>query len=96
MKLKEQRLNESSKPKRGGISMATKANPLSYLNFWEEASALEIGLFIECASEDDKRLLVNALYECRKQSGGFDDLMIFQPNPSNVLYIAKKTTELPE
>jgi len=76
--------------------MATKANPLSYLNFWEEASALEIGLFVECAHEDDKRLLVNALYECRKQTGGFDDLMIFQPNPSNVLYIAKKTTELPE
>jgi len=76
--------------------MATKANPLSYLNFWEEAASLEIGLFVECASEDDKRLLVNALYECRKQSGGFDDLMIFQPNPPNVLYIAKKTTELPE
>ena len=71
--------------------MATKANPLSYLNFWEEAASLEIGLFVECATERDKRLLVNALYECRKQTGGFDDLMTFQPHPSNVLYIAKRT-----
>lgn len=78
------------------MQMTTKANPLSYLNFWEEAAALEFGLLVECSSEDDKRLLVNALYECRKQSGGFDNLMIFQPNPSNVLFIAKKTTELPE
>jgi len=76
--------------------MTTKANPLSYLNFWEEASALEFGLYVACADEADKRLLVNALYECRKQSGGFDELMIFQPNPPNVLFIAKRTTELPE
>ena len=76
--------------------MTTKANPLSYLNFWEEAASEEFGLLVECASEDDKRLLVNALYECRKQSGGFENLMIFQPNPPNVLFIAKKTTELPE
>lgn len=75
--------------------MATKANPLSYLNFWQEAEAQEFGLLVECANEDDKRLLVNALYECRKASGGFENLMIFQPNPPNVLYIAKKTTELP-
>jgi len=76
--------------------MGTKANPLSYLNFWEEAAALEFGLLVECASEDDKSALAKALWECRKRSGGFDELMIFQPNPSNVLYIAKRTTELPE
>ena len=76
--------------------MSTKANPLSYLNFWEEAATLEFGLLVECASEDDKAALAKALWECRKQSGGFDNLMIFQPNPPNVLFIAKKTTELPE
>jgi len=76
------------------LRMTTKANPLSYLNFWETAAEEEFGLLIECATEGDKRLLVNALYECRKQSGGFENLMIFQPNPPNVLFIAKKTTEL--
>lgn len=76
--------------------MVTKANPLSYENFWQEAAGQELGLRVECADEADKRLLVNALYECRKQTGGYDDLMIFQPNPPNVLFIAKKTgTELP-
>jgi len=73
--------------------MATKADPLSYLNFWEEAAAHEFGLLVECASEDDKAALAKALWECRKQSGGFDNLMIFQPNPPNVLYIAKKMTK---
>ena len=75
--------------------MATKADPLSYANFWEEAAAQEIGLLVECESEDDKRLLVNALYACRQAHGGWEDMIIFQPYPPNVLYIAKKTTELP-
>lgn len=70
--------------------MATKLDPLSYLNFWEEAQAQEFGLLVECESEDDKRLLVNALYECRKASGGFEELMIFQPSTTE-LFIAKKT-----
>jgi len=76
--------------------MATKPNPLSYANFWEEAAAQEIGLFVECANEDDKRLLVNSLYECRKQLEGFEELMIFQPNPPNVFFIAKRTTGVVE
>lgn len=74
--------------------MATKANPLSYLNFWEEAEALEFGLHVECACEDDKRMLAQALWDCRKASGGFENLMILQPHPPTVLFIAKKTTEL--
>ncbi len=73
--------------------MATKPNPLSYLNFWEEASALEFGLRVECATEEDKRSLAAALWECRKQSGGFEDLIIFQPT-TTVLFIAKKTVTL--
>jgi hypothetical protein len=76
--------------------MTTKPNPLSYLNFWQEASSLEFGLLVEMATEDDKRLLVNALYECRKQSGGFENMIIMQPNPPNVFYIMKKTVEMPE
>jgi len=71
--------------------MTTKLDPLAYLNFWEEAAAQEFGLYVECVNEDDKRLLINALYECRKQSEGFKELMIFQPYPPNVLFIAKKT-----
>jgi hypothetical protein len=73
--------------------MATKADPLIYRSYWEEAAEQEIGIAVECASEDDKRLLVNALYECRKQIGQFDELMIFQPTLTT-LFIAKKMTEM--
>lgn len=73
--------------------MATKPDPLTYLNFWQEASQQEFGLLVLCDTEDDKRLLVNALYECRKQSGGFENMMILQPNPANTFFIAKKTME---
>ncbi len=77
-------------------TMATKPDPLSYLNFWEEAKAQEFGLLVECATEQDKRLLVVALYECRKQSGGFEELMILQPGTKEI-FIAKKTLqEMPE
>jgi hypothetical protein len=70
--------------------MATKADPLSYRNFWEEAQDQEFGIRVECASEDDKRLLVNALYECRKVLGMYEELSIFQPHPSNTFYICKR------
>jgi hypothetical protein len=73
--------------------MVTKANPLSYLNFWQEADAEEIGICVECETEEDKRALVNALYDCRKLSGGFENLMIFQPT-TTMFFIAKKTTEV--
>lgn len=76
--------------------MTTKPDPLTFLNFWQEASEQEFGLLIVCKDEDDKRLLVNTLYACRQASGGFENMMILQPNPSNTLFIAKKTTELPE
>jgi hypothetical protein len=75
--------------------MTTKPNPLSYLNFWQEASELEFGLLVEMASEDDKRNIVNALYECRKQSGGFENMIIMQPT-TTMFYIMKKTVEMPE
>lgn len=74
--------------------MATKLNPLSYSNFWETAAEEEIGLLVECENAQDKILLINALYECRKQTGGFENLMIFNPQSPNMLFIAKKTVEL--
>jgi hypothetical protein len=70
--------------------MATKLDPLSYLNFWEEAEAQEFGLLVEVETEQDKRLLVVALYECRKLSDRFEELMIFQPGETEI-FIAKKT-----
>jgi len=76
--------------------MATKPDPLSYLNFWEEAAAQEFGLLVECETEQDKRLLIVALYECRKQAGGFEELMLLQPSTTEI-FIAKKTlTEMPK
>lgn len=76
--------------------MATKLPALTYLRYWQMAAAQEIGIMI---TTSDRILLVNALYECRKQSGGFEDLMIFQPvfeGKDNVIFIANKTVELPE
>jgi len=76
--------------------MTTKLPATYYLPLWEQAAEQEIGIRITCPNADHQRLLVNALYECRKQVGGFEDLMIFQPAPVGTLYIAKKTTEVPE
>jgi hypothetical protein len=70
--------------------MATKLNPLTYKNFWEEAASLEFGLLVELESEADKPLFVNALYECRKMMGGFENMMISQPHPANTVFIHKK------
>jgi hypothetical protein len=70
--------------------MATKLDPLSYRNFWEEADAAEFGLLVECETDQDRRLLVVALYECRKKTGGFEELMLFQPSETEI-FIAKKT-----
>lgn len=78
------------------MKMTTKLDPLTYLNFWQEASEQEFGLLVECKDEDDKRLLVNALYACRQATGGFENLIVMQPMPPNVLFITKKTVELPE
>jgi hypothetical protein len=76
--------------------MTTKLPATYYLPLWEQAHSEEIGILIRCVSPDHQRLLVNALYECRKQTGGFDHLIIFQPHPPGTIYIAHKTTELPE
>jgi hypothetical protein len=76
--------------------MATKLDPISYLNFWQEAEKQEFGILVEVASEEDKRLLVNALYACKRATGGFENLMIAQPGVTT-FFIVKKTSaeELP-
>lgn len=75
--------------------MTTKLPPTFYLPLWEKADSEEIGILIRCADADSQRKLVNALYQCRSETGGFEDLMLFQPAPVGTIYIARKTVELP-
>lgn len=76
--------------------MTTKLPPSYYLPLWEQAAEQEIGLHVTTASSDDQRSLINSLYACRQEFGGFEDMMIFQPHPVGTIYIAKKAVELPE
>lgn len=76
--------------------MTTKLPPSHYLPLWEEASAQEIGICVTCDGPDSQRSLLNSLYACRQEFGGFEDMMIFQPHPVGTLFIAHKTVELPE
>lgn len=75
--------------------MTTKLPATFYLPLWEAAAAEEIGLHIT-VERAHQPLLVNALYACRQETGGFEELMIFQPHPPGTVYIAKKAVELPE
>ena len=74
--------------------MVTKLAPETYLALWERAAAEEIGLEVKVVPEDQAKL-INALYDCRKTFGGFEDMMIFQPKPEGTVFIARKTVELP-
>lgn len=76
--------------------MTTKLPSTHYLPLWEAAAEQEIGIHITCDSADSQRRLTIALYDCRKITGGFEDLMIFQPHPVGTIYIARKTVELPD
>lgn len=73
--------------------MATKPGHDTYLQFWEEANAQEIGLYIKVDPEDQVKL-INALYAARAEYGGYEGMIIFQPAPRGTLYIAHKTVEL--
>ena len=75
--------------------MGTRLSPETYLQFWQEASGFEFGLEVKVHPEDQSKM-VNALYECRDTFGGFEDMMIFQPQPAGTLFIMKNTVELPE
>ena len=75
--------------------MTTKLPPETYLGLWQSASEQEFGLCITCVP-DEQMKLVNAIYAARQEFGGFENLMLFQPQPPGTIYIMKKTVELPE
>lgn len=75
--------------------MTTKRPAEFYLPLWEQAAAEEIGIIVK-VEPDDQALLINALYDCRKATGGFDDLIIMQPQPLGTIYIMHKQTQVVE
>jgi hypothetical protein len=74
--------------------MTTKLPPEHYLKFWEEASEQEIGIRVQ-VEPDDQIKFINALYECRKVHGGFENLIVMQPKPLGTIFVMKKPVELP-
>lgn len=70
--------------------MTTRLSPEEYLKYWESAQAEEIGICVQVEPEDQHKF-VNALYECRKTFGGFEGLLVFQPQPLGTIFIAHKT-----
>ncbi len=74
--------------------MTTKPPPEEWLKYWEAAEAEEIGIEIKVEAEDQQRF-VNALFDCRKTFGGYENLIVFQPKPEGTIFIARKTVELP-
>lgn len=76
--------------------MTTKLPATYYLPIWEQAAEQEIGLHITCPDADNQRALLNALYQCRKETGGFEDFMMSQPHPVGTIFIHRKTVEMPE
>lgn len=72
--------------------MPTKLPASTYLPLWLRALDEEIGIVIQCSH---RILLVNALYEARKQSlnPALQDLMIFQPK-EDLIFIAKKSVSV--
>lgn len=72
----------------------TKLPASTYLPLWLRALDEEIGIVIQCTN---RVLLVNALYEARKQSlnPALQELMIFQPK-EDLIFIAKKSVSVDE
>ncbi len=75
--------------------MTTKLPATYYLPLWEQAEQEEIGLLIR-TDYDSMPNLVKALYACKQEVGGFEDLILFQPQPPGTIYLARKTVEVPE
>ena len=78
--------------------MTTKLDPLFYLPVWEAAYNSEFGVGLYCPTQDDQRLLVNALYACRQVADRpeFLELSIWQVNPPGTTFITRRTVELPD
>lgn len=72
--------------------MTTKLAPETYIQLWEAAAEQEIGIEVLCDPKDQTKL-VNAIYECRNILGGYDDLMLAQPQPPGTIFIMKKMVE---
>lgn len=74
------------------MAKGTKLPASTYLPLWLRALDEEIGIMIQCTN---RILLVNALYEARKQSlnPALQELMLFQP-AEDLIFIAKKAVEL--
>lgn len=74
--------------------MGTKLPASTYLELWLRALDEEIGIVINIKN-NHRILLVNALYEARKQSlnPALQELMIFQPK-EDLIFIAKKAVEI--
>lgn len=75
--------------------MGTKLHPLAYRELWEKAAEVEIGLAISVEPDDQQKLL-NALYACREELGGFGEFIICSPEPRGQVWIVRKSVELPE
>lgn len=74
--------------------MTTRLPPSEYLKYWEGAAAEEIGLHI-LVEPDDQAQFINALYDCRKTFGGYENIIVMQPKPLGTVFVMKKTVELP-
>ncbi len=72
----------------------TKLPALTYLPLWLRALDEEIGILIK-TTKATRIMLVNALYEARKQSlnPALEELMVFQPQ-EDMIFIAKKSVEI--
>ena len=76
--------------------MATKAPQETYLRYWEAAALQEIGIEIK-VEPGDQAMFMNYLYDARKMFGGYEDMIVLQPNPPGTIFIRKKElTEMEE
>lgn len=74
--------------------MTTKLPASTYLPLWLRALDEEIGIVVQTVAKH-RVLIVNALYEARKQSlnPALQELMIFQPK-EDLIFICKKAVEI--
>lgn len=75
--------------------MGTRLSASTYIQFWQEAAGFEFGLEVK-VHPDDQVKMVNGLYAARDELGGYDDVMIFQPQPPGTIFMMKNTVEMPE
>jgi hypothetical protein len=74
--------------------MTTRVPLENYLKLWEAAEAEEIGVLIKVEPADQQKFVI-AMFDCRKTFGGYEDIILFQPQPEGTVFLARKTAELP-